>query len=508
MKAGPRLRWLLVAAACLSAGCGVAERKSERYRVEQTAYTARKAERETRLSRTRPDSTAILRLRDEYARVRAASKPPYIRGTSERSRAVGRDVLRLVAGAEVQSARLAMEAGRPDIALESSRWLQENAEGDTLVQRQGDFLAIGALRMMGRPDEAVERMRGMLSRYQPIPPPPGSSEEDALLSVPEMMSEVRREQGNEAGARQELENGATYLRGLLSRPLDPMLEAQIRSRLVRIYLAQNQASAALEQVTALDQIVASHPGLEALRPELEYSRAKIRAMSDKDPSAGIAMLQRFAAQYPKHPLAARALLDAAVVLEDGKRLPEALAAYREVAGKYASDDELAPIALFREAMLEERTGDWDRAKATLESLPVKYPRSQAAVEAPLTIATRYYARGDKDAAKVALGRAVTVYQTMIAQDSTSAFAPIIRFNILRANLSLGEWDKALAAVDELALHNPRHPFTAQALLEGAKVASANRQRDRAAGYLQQYLESFPDSPLAAQVRLQKNVLLQ
>jgi outer membrane protein assembly factor BamD (BamD/ComL family) len=97
---------------------------------------------------------------------------------------------------------------------------------------------------------------------------------------------------------------------------------------------------------------------------------------------------------------------------------------------------------------------------------------------------------------------------MIGQDSTSAFAPVIRFNILRADLSLGEWDKALAAVDELALHNPRHPFTAQALLEGAKVASANRQRDRAAGYLQQYLESFPDSPLAAQVRQQKNSLLQ
>jgi len=499
---------LLVVAACLVAGCGVAERKAERYRVEQATYAARKAEREARLARTRPDSTAILRLRDEYARVRNASKPPYIRGDSPRSRAAGRDVLRLVAGAELQSARLAMEAGRPDIALESSRWLEEHAEGDTLVQRQGDFLAIGALRMMGRPDQAVERMRGMLARYQPIPPPPGSSDEDALLSIPEMMSATRREQGDEAGARRELESGVEYLRSLLSRPLDPMLEAQVRSRLVRIYLEQNQAAAAIEQVTALDRLVSSHPGLEPLRGELEYSRAKIRALSDKDPSEGIAMLQRFAAQYPKHPLAARALLDAAVVLEDAKRLPEALAVYREVATRYPGDEELAPIALFREAMLEERTGDWDRAKATLESLPVKYPRSQAAVEAPFTIAMRYYARGDKDAAKVALTRAVTVYQDMLAKDSTSTYAPVIRYNILRANLSLGDWDKALAAVDDLALHNPRHPFTAQALLEGAKVANANRQRDRAAGYLQQYLENFPDSPLAAQVRQQKNSLLQ
>ncbi len=202
------------------------------------------------------------------------------------------------------------------------------------------------------------------------------------------------------------------------------------------------------------------------------------------------------------------LLDAAVFLEDAKRLPDALARYREVVARYPGDEELAPIALFREAMLEERTGDWDRAKSTLESLPVKYPRSQAAVEAPFTIAMRYYARGDKDAAKVALGRAVATYTDMIAKDSTSAYAPVCRYNILRAHLSLGEWDKALAAVDELALRNPRHPFTAQALLEGAKVANANHQRDRAAGYLQQYLEFFPDSPLAAQVRQQKNALLQ
>ncbi|HLQ65849.1 MAG TPA: tetratricopeptide repeat protein, partial [Candidatus Limnocylindrales bacterium] len=418
MSAGPG-RWLLLAAACLAAGCGLAERKAERYRVEQTAYAAHKAEREVRLMRTRPDSTALLKLRAEYARVRAVSTPPYIRGASVRDRSVGRDVLRLVAGAELQSARLAIEAGRPDIALESSRWLADHAEGDTLVARQSDFLAVGALRMMGRQNEAIERMRGMLTRYPPNPPPAGSSEEDAILTVPEMMAGVRRDQGDEAGAKRELDNGAAYLRGLLSEPRDPMLEAQIRSRLVRILLEQNQAAAAIEQVSALDRLVAANPPLRELQPELEYSRAKIRAMTDHDPGEGTAMLEQFAARYPKHPLASRALLDAAVFLEDAKRLPDALARYREVVARYPGDEELAPIALFREAMLEERTGDWDRAKSTLESLPVKYPRSQAAVEAPFTIAMRYYARGDKDAAKVALGRAVAIYTDMIAKDSTS-----------------------------------------------------------------------------------------
>jgi hypothetical protein len=60
----------------------------------------------------------------------------------------------------------------------------------------------------------------------------------------------------------------------------------------------------------------------------------------------------------------------------------------------------------------------------------------------------------------------------------------------------------------MVANNPRHPYTAQALLEGSKVAAANRQKDRAAGYLQQYLENFPNSPLAAQVRAQKEKLLK
>jgi len=500
--------WILLVAACLCAGCGVAERKAERYRVEQAAYGARRAVREASLARTRPDSTALLRLREEFAKVRNAAKGPYIRGGSDQSRAVGREVLRLIAGSEVQSAQLAMRAGRPDLALESSRWLREHSEGDTLAERQADFIAIGALRMTGKEDEAVEQMRTMLHRYEPVAPPPGSSEEDALLTVPEMMAQVRRDQGDDAGALRELDYGAGYLQGLLAKPREPMLEAQIRARLVRIHLERNRSEAALEQVNALDRLVAANPALESLQPELEYSRAKIRASTDRDRTEAIAMLVRFAERYPKHPLAPRALLDAAVFLEDSQRLPESLARYREVVARYPANEEYAPIALFRQAMLEERTGDWTRSKRTLESLPVKYPRSQAAVEAPFTIAMRYHARGDREASKVALAKAVDVYQEMIARDSTSIYAPVCRFNILRAHLSLGEWDKALAAVDELALRNPRHPYTAQALLQGAQVANQNRQKDRAAGYLQQYLENFPNSPIAAQVRRDKDQLLR
>lgn len=505
----PRARQLTAALAgvLLVCGCGSAGRRAERYRVEQAIYQARKAETEAGLRGTRPDSVGYLKLRDNYLRVRDAASPPFLRGTGE-AQAAGREALQLVAAAVTQSARFATLAKRPDLALEDARWIEQHAEGDTMTLRQADFVTAGSLRAMGKVNEAVEVMRGMLRRYDPVPPPKGTSAEDEILSVPEMMAQVRRETGDEAGAKKELEYGNGYYKGLLQKPRDPMLEALIRARIVRNDLELANAPEAMDQVQAIEKIVAAHPELNSLTPELQYSRAKIQLMANTKDMSAVAALQSFAKAYPKHALAPRALFDAAVYLENAKRLPEALENYRAVATLYPQNLDVAPVSLFREAMLEEQTGSWEQAKATLESIPVKYPRTQAAIEAPYTIAQRYYQRGDKVAARGALAKAITIYQTMIANDSTGAIVPACKFTILRGQLSLGEWDQALGTVDEMATRFPRHPYTAQALLEGARVANANRQKDRAAGYLQQYLENFPGSPLAAQVREQKDKLMR
>jgi TolA-binding protein len=506
------IRWrlagaVLLAAALLLAGCGTSERRSERYRLEKARYRALRAVTEATLGRSRPDSTALLRLRGEFVRVRDASKPPYLQGTG-RNLAVGRDVLALVTDATWQGASLAMKAGRPDLALEDSRWLEQHAEGDTLAMRQADFIATDALRMMGKTDAWFDRLHAMLRRYEPEPPAKGSSDEDPLLTIPETMADARRQTGDQAGAQRELEYGIGYFKGLLQKPREPMLEALIRSRIVRTDLELNNGPEAMEQLDALERLVSSHPDLKAIEPELVYSRAKIRLMTQKGDLQGIAMLEKFANDYPKHVLAARALFDTGLYLESAKKLPDALAQYRMVVERYPDRMDVAPVALFREAMLEEQTGNWEQAKATLESVPVKYPRSEAAVEAPFTIAMRYYARGDKEGAKMALARAVATYAEMIRKDSTSVYVPTCRWNILRGQLSLGEWEQALNTVDDMAAQFPKHPYTAQALLEGAKVANQNGQKDRAAGYLQQFLENFPDSPVAGQVRQQKEKLLR
>ncbi|HKQ19166.1 MAG TPA: hypothetical protein VJW75_05405, partial [Candidatus Eisenbacteria bacterium] len=155
---------LLVLTAAVS-GCGEAGSRAARYRAEKMMFDAARSEAEARLGRSRPDTTALLRVRGNFAAVRIAIPPPYIRSKSKDGFAAGVELLRTVGRAELSAARLAMEAGRPDLALEHAEWLSANSEGDTLSRRQADFAAVGALRQARRTEEAIARMHAMLERY-------------------------------------------------------------------------------------------------------------------------------------------------------------------------------------------------------------------------------------------------------------------------------------------------------------------------------------------------------
>ena len=506
MRRGARyLIWVTVA--LVVSGCGDAVRLAARYRAEQMTHGAERAEREARLGQARPDSATLLRLRDNYLAVRRAIPPPYRRPSDAPGALVPLTLLRAVGAAELQGVRLALQAGRADLALEQAEWLSAHAEGDILTRRKADFAAMGALRQLGRFDETIARMHQMLERYQLFAPQAGG-EEDAMLSVPELMVNLRREQGDEAGAAKELEYSVAYYQKTLREARPPALEAQVRSLLTRAYLEQGNTTAALAELSALDKLAASTPEFKSIEPEVHYSRARIRSLVDKTPDEAIRLLDRVAADYPTSPFGARALLESAVLNERHKRVEPALDRYRAVLNLYPSDLRVAPVALFRQAMLEEQRGNWDDAKPMLESIPVKYPASKAAAEAPITIALRYAAKRDKPAAMAALSRAIQTYDELISIDSTSVFTTLYRWNKLRCQVPLGKWQDGLHTVDEMLVKDKGHPYTAQALIEASRIAKSHGQPERGAVYLQRYLEDYPKSPLADRVRKEREAMLR
>jgi hypothetical protein len=123
-------------------------------------------------------------LREPYLDVgRKVEIPKVTASSSKDDSTVARDIMRLVGNAELQAARLAVTANRPDIAIETMKRVQAMAEGDTLMLRRADFFLVGTLRQYKRYGEAVALMRSMLERYPPIPSGT-SEEEDAILAIP------------------------------------------------------------------------------------------------------------------------------------------------------------------------------------------------------------------------------------------------------------------------------------------------------------------------------------
>ncbi|HET9253328.1 MAG TPA: tetratricopeptide repeat protein, partial [Candidatus Eisenbacteria bacterium] len=424
-----------------------------------------------------------------------------LRSDDPRTVALHRDVTRILASAEIQGARLALRAKRPELAIEAAQRVAASAGTDSLIARRADFFLVATYREMGREEDAIALMREILKRYQPLPAArPG--EEDALLSVPQAIMSMRRDMQDAQGLSVAAREAVAYYRSLLRSPRPAELESQIRARLVRVLLELGDYADGSRELNALQALVDRTPSLAGLKPEVQYSEAKVEAMRSarSNPDRAIKLLEDFARDYPRAPQAARARFEAAVLLEGGGKRREALERYKAVAESYPDDKEVTPTAVFRRAMLEEGFQNWDVSKNLLESIPLLYPDTRAALEAPLAVVNRYVRAGDRNAANAALERAVETYGKLVARDTLSSYTPLYRWNIYLCQVSLTKWKDALQTVDDMARMHPEHPIVAQALLEGAKLANRNKDRVTASRFLSRFLVLFPNSPLIPDVR--------
>ena len=86
--------------------------------------------------------------------------------------------------------------------------------------------------------------------------------------------------------------------------------------------------------------------------------------------------------------------------------------------------------------------------------------------------------------------------------------PVVSVNADEDPLPLGKWQDGLQTVDEMLVKDKGHPYTAQALIEAARIAKSHGQPDRGAVYLQRYLEDYPNSPFADRIRKEREEMLK
>jgi TolA-binding protein len=481
----------------LGQGCAQLEGTATRYRAERMGFEARREEARLRTGKTVPDSTTMLRIRAQYARLRAAFHPPFVQGTGSTVERIRRGVAREVGTAELTAARVALEAHRPEMALESARWVSSIAEADTGLGRESLLAAAMALRALRRYDEAIETLHRLLDQYPPMAPS-SLDEEDQILGTPDAIIELRAQMGD-SGVREEQRLAVAYYRRILDRNPPPLLESQVRARRSRTLLEMGDANGAFAEVTAMRHLASKTPELKSLEPELLYTEARIRATQGNH-KAAMSAYESVVKSYPASPYAARALLDAGVLAERGNDRQGAVARYRAVLDRRNPDPSIAAVASYRMAMLKEQMGNWPEAKQLLENIPLQFPKSRGAVEAPFAIVEHYMRSRDIPAAKGALLKAVDTYRGMIARDTGSVYCTVYRWNILRAYTALRRWPDALATVDEMAEKDRGAPVTVEALFQGAQIAATTKDKARSDLYLRRIVQEYPRSPRAVAVR--------
>jgi outer membrane protein assembly factor BamD (BamD/ComL family) len=351
---------------------------------------------------------------------------------------------------------------------------------------------------MKRYDDAVGAMKDILARFAPSVPPPNA--EDPILALPLTIVSLRRNLGDTEGATRELREGLEYYQSLLERPLDPELEAHVRARVIRTALELDLPGRALAQVDSLQILVRRHESLRSMLPEVAFAQGKIRASIDRDPSDGIGILERIATDFPGSPYASQGLFEAASQLEAKGRFAEAKDRYGALLQRYPEAPELAPRAMLRYAALQDRLGDWISAKNTLEALPVRYPQSLAAADAPIAVIQHYMRENRRTAAELYFSKALDTYRTLVERDSTGRFAPVFRVKMFQIHSARNDTVGMYAITEEMLRAEPRHPYTAQVLLEAARAATQRGNPGRAVAYYRRFLHDFPQSRLAAQVR--------
>jgi len=493
-----RRAFACISCLALLAGCSRMDGMATRYRAERMVWEAQRQETRLRIGHAVPDSATLLRIRAEYQKLRQTFAPPFLAGSGRDVESLRGDIARQVGLAELAASRTALYAHRPELALESARWVASIAAADTGLGRQADMAAVMALRGMRRYDEAVAAMRAMLDRYPPVPPP-SPEQEDQILSMPDAIIDLHVQVGDSASIGSDRAYAIAYYRRILSGSPPPFLESQVRARLSRTLLETGDANAAFEEVGALRTLVQRTPALQYLEPELLYSEARIRGMQ-KDYKSALPLYDAVVKAHPASPFAARSLLDAAIIAERVNDPDGAIARYRAIVTQPKSDPAIAAVASYRMAMVEDQMGKWDDAKQMLETIPLKFPKSRAGVEAPFAIVEHYTRARQTDAAKAALLKAVDTYRSMIGRDSGSAYATVYRWNILRAYAALDRWKDALATVDEMAERDRGAAITAEALFQGAQIARSKGDKSKSDAYLQRIMLEYPKSPRAAFVQ--------
>ncbi len=255
---------------------------------------------------------------------------------------------------------------------------------------------------------------------------------------------------------------------------------------------------------------------EGYRAERMFWRAQHdHAAVLKDPTkatpqqvaAAVHSFEEISHKTPGTPWAARSQMMIGTLYLGQKDYDKARESFGLVLQNYNRYQDLALRARVAIAKSFEVQGKWEDAVRVYKDVSEYHPWSRLGLEAPLYIGAMYEQRKEKTHAMDAYERAVHIYTRMVPDSPTPEMAMQVRGYLTLAYQRLGEWDKAIALLEELAKAETGGVNRPLVLLTlGSIYDSKLSNKDKAAEVYGRLIHDFPENPLGKVAREQRKKL--
>ncbi len=487
-------------ALCFLCACADARPTGVRYRTERDLWRINQEYQRLSIKRTLVEPATWRDLAARYERVAAAVTATATRDGDAAVPQAVREVRALAARALVSAAHLQASVG-------DTLTMLHNFERVTTEFQDVQSVLGEVVLAQGRIAESQADWEKAAAAYErvvvtttPHPGDPGVA--GVVLDLPLRIARLRARTGASQGdstlTRGKLHPEAyaaatrVYSEWITAQP-NSRVEAEARLRLAEVAADQERwpdALAQLQQVEAQASRTADSnldPGNIRLTTAMVQSRASI------PPDSVRATLRSVVQDFPQSQAAPRALLAMAAQAAGQASVNEALEYLDELQSDYPHASSIGSQGMLMRSRILEREGRWAEAQDVLRALPVQHPLSEAALQAPLDVASHYARAQDHEETEAALERAEQEYRDLLARYPTGQNSLLVRTKLVQTLLLQKNHEVALGELLSMGEALQGSPQGAAFMLQAARLAH-NELGDppRAAQILERLGKLYPN----------------
>ncbi len=183
--------------------------------------------------------------------------------------------------------------------------------------------------------------------------------------------------------------------------------------------------------------------------------------------------------------------------------------FKEIFRLYPEEKGLLASAQFALGNSYEKEGVWEQALIEYRKLIEDFPNSNLALQMPIYIAGYYEKQREEAAREKAFRDAVQYYQRIASENPKTELGYSAENLIVFSYLKLGDWEKAVEALETLVIDYPKSRAVAQNLKLASDICIKKLDSpEKTVSIYERFISENPNHPLSDKIKERIEVLKQ